>query len=75
MSLHWLNNLSGVYLTKVSFLLIGQQDLVDFFRYRLFLLICWRIVQILLQRRGKQQIQRQLLFVQYKQKANPLKFF
>jgi hypothetical protein len=29
-------------------------------------------VQILRQRRGKQQIQRQLLLMQYKQQANPL---
>jgi hypothetical protein len=42
-----------VYLTQVSLRLIGQQDLVDFFRYRPFLPIGWRIVQILRQRRGK----------------------
>jgi hypothetical protein len=42
-----------VYLVKVSLLLIGQQDLVDFFRYRPFLPIGLRIVQILCQRRGK----------------------
>ncbi len=29
-------------------------------------------MQILRQRRGKQQIQRQLLLMQYKQQANPL---
>jgi hypothetical protein len=68
-SLRWLNNVSGVYLTQVSLLLIVQQDLVDFFRYRPFLPIGWRIVQILRQRRGKQQILRQLLFVQ---QASPL---
>ncbi len=28
--LRWLNNVSAVYLTQVSLLLIGQQDLVDF---------------------------------------------
>jgi hypothetical protein len=56
-SLRWLN-----YVT----------DLVDFFSYRPLLLIGWRIVQILRQRRGKQQIQRPLLLVQYKQQANPL---
>jgi hypothetical protein len=33
-SLHWLNNFSGVYLIQVSLLFIGQQGLVDFFRYR-----------------------------------------
>jgi hypothetical protein len=28
-SLHWLNNVIGVYLTQVSLLLIGQLGLVD----------------------------------------------
>jgi hypothetical protein len=42
-----------VHLTQVSLLLIGQQDLVGFFRYRPFLPIGWRIVQILRQRREK----------------------
>jgi hypothetical protein len=40
-----------MYLVKVSLLLIGQQGLVDFFRYRPLLPIGLRIVQILLQRR------------------------
>jgi hypothetical protein len=71
-SLRWLNNVRGKYLTQVFLLLNGQQDLVDFFRYRPLLPIGWRIVQILRQRRGKQQIQHQLLLVQYKQQANPL---
>ncbi len=31
-SLHWLNNVLGVYLVQVSLLLIGQQGLVDFLR-------------------------------------------
>jgi hypothetical protein len=31
------NNVGVVYLTQVSLLLIGQQDLEDFFRYRPFL--------------------------------------
>jgi hypothetical protein len=38
-----------MYLVKVSLLLIGQQGLVDFFRYRPLLPIGWRIVQILRQ--------------------------
>jgi hypothetical protein len=33
-SLRWLNNVVGVYLGQVSLLHIGQQGLVDFFRYR-----------------------------------------
>ncbi len=47
------NNASGVYLTQVSLLLIGQQCLEDFFRYRPMLPIGWRIVQILRQPRRK----------------------
>jgi hypothetical protein len=50
-SLPWLNN--GVYLVQVSLLLIGPQDLGHFFRCRPLLLIGWRIVQILRQRRKK----------------------
>jgi hypothetical protein len=52
-SLRWLNNVVGMYLVKVSLLLIGQQGLVDFFRYRPLLPIGWRIVQILRQRQRK----------------------
>jgi hypothetical protein len=51
-SLRWLNNVSGVYLTQLSLLPIGQQHLVGFFRYRPLLPIGWRIVQILRQRQG-----------------------
>ncbi len=69
--LSWLNNASGVYLTQVSVFLIGQQHLVDFFRYRPLLPIGWRIVQLLRYARGQQQIQRKLLLVEYKQQANP----
>jgi hypothetical protein len=35
-------------------------------------LLGWRIVQILRHAEGKEQIQGQLLLVQYKQQANPL---
>jgi hypothetical protein len=41
------------YLTQVSLLLIGQQGLVDFFRYRPLHPFGWQIVQILRQRRRK----------------------
>jgi hypothetical protein len=34
--LHWLNNVSGVYLVHVYLLFIGQQCLGYFFRYRPF---------------------------------------
>jgi hypothetical protein len=34
--LRWHINVSSVYLIQVSLLLIGQQILVDFFRYRPF---------------------------------------
>jgi hypothetical protein len=43
-------------LTQVSLLLIGQQDLVDFFRYRPFLPIGWGMLQIVRQRWGKTTI-------------------
>jgi hypothetical protein len=38
-------------IVQVSLLLIGQQGLGHFFRYRLLFPIGWRIVQILRQRR------------------------
>jgi hypothetical protein len=44
-SMRWFNNVTGVYL-----LLIGQQGLAQFFRYRPLLPIGWRIAQILRQR-------------------------
>jgi hypothetical protein len=47
------NNDSGVHLTQVSLPLIGQQDLVDFFRYRPLLPIGWQIEKILCQHRRK----------------------
>ncbi len=50
-SLCWL--VSGVYLVQVSVLLIGQQGLGHFFRYRPLLPIGWRTVQIVRQRRRK----------------------
>jgi hypothetical protein len=52
-SLRWLNNAVGVYLVKVSLLLIGQHSLVVFFRKRPLLPIGWRLVQILRQLRMK----------------------
>ncbi len=51
-SLHLLN-VSGVYLIQVPLLLIGQQGLGHFIRFRPLLPIGWRIVQILRQRRRK----------------------
>jgi hypothetical protein len=51
--LHWLNNVSDVYLNQVSLILIVQQGLVDFFKYLPLLPIGWRIVQILCQCRRK----------------------
>jgi hypothetical protein len=47
------NNVSGVYLVQVSLLLIGQQGLGHFFRYRPLLPIGWKIVQILRQSKRK----------------------
>jgi hypothetical protein len=48
-----LANAVSVYFVQVSLLLIGQQGLVDFFRYRPLLPIGWRIMLILRQRRRK----------------------
>ncbi len=45
-SLRWLHNVSGVHLVQVSLLLIGQQGLGDFYRYRPLLTNGWTIVQI-----------------------------
>ncbi len=44
------NNVSGVYLAHVTLLLMGQQGMGYFFRYRPLLPIGWSIVQILRQR-------------------------
>jgi hypothetical protein len=67
-SLRWLNNVSGVYLIQVSLLLNGEQGLVDFLRYRPLLSI--GLCKYYANARGKRQIQRQALLVQYKQQAN-----
>jgi hypothetical protein len=64
-----------VYLTQISLLLIGQQGLADFFRYRPLLPIGWRIVQILRQCQRKTTNTVPTMptnLVQYKQQANPL---
>ncbi len=57
MSLRLLNNVSGVYLVQVSFL-IGQQGLAR------------GLCKLCVNTREKLQIQRQPLLVQYKQQAN-----
>jgi hypothetical protein len=62
-SLRWFNNVVGMYVVQVSLLLIGQQSLGNFFRYRT-LLIDWGIVPIYANAIGKQPRQRQLLLVQ-----------
>ncbi len=67
-SLHWLNNVAGIYLVQVSLLPIGQQGLVDFFRYRPLFPLAGGLCKFYANAGGKQPIQRQLLFVQYKRK-------
>jgi hypothetical protein len=66
-----LNNVVGVFLVQVFFLLIGQQGLGAFFGYRPLLPIGLRIAPTL-----EENIQRsakcQLLLVQCKQHANPV---
>jgi hypothetical protein len=60
-------------LSKVSLLLIGQKDLLDFFRYiGPSFPLAGGLCKFFDNAGGKQQIQRQLLLVQYKQQANPL---
>ncbi len=46
-------NVVGVYLVQISSLLLGQQSLGHFFRYRPLLPIGWRILQILSHHRRK----------------------
>jgi hypothetical protein len=54
-------------------LLIGQQGLGDFYRYRPLLSIGFdECEQFYANAGGKQPIQRQLLLVQWKQQANPV---
>ncbi len=71
-SLRWVNNVNGVYIVQVSLLLIGQQCLEHFFRYRPLLPIGGGLCKLYAKAGGKWQIQCQLLFVPYKQQANPL---
>jgi hypothetical protein len=62
-----------MYSIQVSLLLISQQGLGHFFRYRPLLPFGWRIVQILRHRRRKTtNIAPTALLVHYKQQANPL---
>jgi hypothetical protein len=66
---------SGVYLVQVSLLLICQQGLVDFFRYRPLIVvpIVWRIFfRFYANAGGKRPIQRPPLLVQDKDQADPL---
>ncbi len=52
-SLRWLNDVGGLDFVHVSLLLIGQHGLGHFLRYRPFLPIGWRIVQVLRQLQRK----------------------
>jgi hypothetical protein len=60
-SLHWLNNVSGVYLVQVSLLLIGQQGVGQFFP------LAGGFCKFYANAGGKRPTQRQPLLVQYKQ--------
>jgi hypothetical protein len=71
-SLRWLNNVTGLYLVQFPLLLIGEQGLGLFFKYRPLLLIGWRIMQIVHQRQRKMTNTAPTCYVLYKQKANPL---
>jgi hypothetical protein len=72
-SLHWLNNVSGVYI-MVSLLLIGQQGLVDFFSSGVgpCLPLTGGLCKFYANAGGKRRIQHQPLLVQYKHQANLL---
>jgi hypothetical protein len=60
-----------VFLVQVSLLLIGQQGLIDFFRYRPLLPIgCANFTPT--PEENYYTVQRQLLIVQYKHQANKL---
>jgi hypothetical protein len=63
-----LNNVVGVFLVQVSLLLIGQQGLGHFYRYRPLLPI--GLCKFYANAGGNQSMQRQLLLVQCKQQAN-----
>jgi hypothetical protein len=54
-TLHWLNNVRGIYLVQLSLLFIGQDGLGQFFRYRPLLPIVWRIVEIYANAEGDDQ--------------------
>ena len=72
-SSRWLNNVRGVYLVQVSLLLIGQQGLGHFFRYRHLFPIGCRTVKLHANARRKiTNTAPTTLIVQYKQQANPL---
>ncbi len=73
-SLRWLNNAVGVHLVQVSLLLIGQQCLIDFFRYRLLLPIGWRIVQILRRRRRETTNTAQTIYYYFNTSSKPIHF-
>jgi hypothetical protein len=65
-------NVVGVYIVQASLLLIGQQSLGDFFRYRPLLPIDRRFCKFYANAVGNEPVQRQLPLVQCKQQANPL---
>ncbi len=55
-----------MYLVQVSLLLIGQQGLADFFRYRCSFPLAEGLCKFYANGGGKQLIQRQLLLIQLK---------
>jgi hypothetical protein len=68
----WLNNVSGVYIIKVSLLLIGQQGLVDFFWFCPCFPLAGGLCKFYANVVGKQPIQHKPLLDQYKYQANSL---
>jgi hypothetical protein len=69
--LPWLNKVVGVYLVQVSLLIIGQQGLEIFSGIGPWFPLAGGLCKFYANARGTQPTQRQILFVQYKQQANP----
>jgi hypothetical protein len=63
---------SGMYLVRVSLLLIGPQGLGHFFRFWPYFPLAGGLYKLYANAGGKLQIKHQSLLVQYKQQANPL---
>ncbi len=71
-NLHWLTNDVGVYLVRVSLLLLVRTIWDIFSGIGPCFPLAGGLCKFYANARGKQPIQSQLILVQYKQQANPL---